>query len=175
MGVFSALDYDALRGLTVKRGTIAMPFIISSPAFAEGETIPERHTGVGANTSPPLAWSGEPEGTHSFALIADDPDAPVGTWNHWLVWDIPGHLHALPEDWRPGSAGSAGRNDFGRPGYGGPMPPKGHGPHRYFFTLHALDRPRLGLPAGASRADLDRALAGRTLARAACMGRFERK
>jgi len=152
-----------------------MSFRLESPAFAEGATIPRLHTCEGADLSPALEWSGEPEGTKSFALIADDPDAPVGVWNHWLLWDIPVSTRALAQGFKAGQAGESGTNDFGRLGYGGPCPPKGHGPHRYFFKLMALDVPSLGLRRGARRAELDRALGAHVLAEAQRMGRYERK
>jgi Raf kinase inhibitor-like YbhB/YbcL family protein len=152
-----------------------MPFRLESPAFAEGATIPKLHTCEGADLSPALEWSGEPEGTKSFALIVDDPDAPVGVWNHWLLWDIPASTRALAQGFKAGQAGESGTNDFGRLGYGGPCPPKGHGPHRYFFKLMALDVPSLGLRRGARRAELDRTLGGHVLAEAQRMGRYERK
>ena len=152
-----------------------MPLRLIVSAFAEGAGIPKLHTGEGADLSPALEWSGEPEGTRSFALIVDDPDAPAGTWNHWLVWDIPASAHNLPQGFSPGQTGMSGKNDFGRLGYGGPMPPKGHGPHRYYFKLHAVDVPSLGLPAGTTRRDLDRSLRGHILAEAHCMGRYERR
>jgi hypothetical protein len=151
-----------------------MAFTLKVKGFDDGASMPKRFTGDGDDVSPALEWSDEPQGTESFALIVDDPDAPAGTWNHWLLWDVPGHVHSLPEGFRPGPVGSSGRNDFGRPGYGGPCPPKGHGAHRYYFTLHAVDRPVLGLPAGAKRQDLDRALKGRVLAQARYMGRYGR-
>jgi hypothetical protein len=152
-----------------------MPFRLESPAFAEGATIPRLHTCEGADLSPPLEWSGEPEGTKSFALIVDDPDAPAGVWNHWLLWDIPASARALPQGCKTGQTAETGTNDFGRLGYGGPCPPKGHGPHRYFFKLIALDVPSLGLRRGARRAELDRTLAGHVLAEAQRMGTYERK
>ncbi len=152
-----------------------MPLKLFIPAFPEGGTIPRLHSGEGADVSPAVEWSGEPAGTQSYALIVDDPDAPAGTWTHWLVWDIPSSTHSLPQGWRPGPAGVEGTNDFGRLGYGGPMPPKGHGPHRYFFKLFALDVASLGLPAGARRDKLDRTLQGHVLAAAQYMGRFERR
>lgn len=152
-----------------------MAFQLTIRAFAEGATIPKEHTGDGADRSPALAWSGEPEGTKSFTLIMDDPDAPVGVWNHWLLWDIPPEAHELAEGFKPGQAGVSGVNDFGRPGYGGPSPPRGHGAHRYFFKLMAVDAPSLGLKAGARRAELDRALRGHVLAEARYLGRYERK
>lgn len=144
-------------------------------AFKDGEMIPKRHTCDGPDLSPELEWSGEPEGTRSFALIMDDPDAPVGTWNHWLLWDIPAEVHHLPEGFQPGQLGVSGRNDFGRLGYGGPCPPRGHGAHRYYFRLYALDLETLSLPEGARRSELEKALRGHVLAEARYMGRYERR
>jgi len=151
-----------------------MAFTLTVKGFANGETIPRQFTCDGNDVSPALEWSGEPAGTESFALIVDDPDAPSGTWNHWLLWDIPAHVHFLAEGFRPGAVGSTGKNDFGTPGYGGPCPPKGHGEHRYFFTLHAVDRPALGVSPGAKRADVDRALKGRVRSQAQYMGHYGR-
>ncbi len=152
-----------------------MAFQLIISAFTEGAAVPKIHTCEGADLSPALEWSGEPAKTASFALIVDDPDAPVGTWNHWLLWDIPPTVHALAQGFKPGQTGVSGLSDFGRPGYGGPCPPRGHGPHRYFFKLMAVDVPSLGLKAGARRAELDRALKGHVLAEAHCMGRYERR
>ena len=152
-----------------------MAFKLSINAFREGETIPRQHTCEGADLSPALEWSGEPAETKSFGLIMDDPDAPAGVWNHWLLWDLPPSVHSLAEGSKPGQAGKSGVSDFGRPGYGGPCPPRGHGPHRYFFKLSALDVPSLGLAGGAKRAELDRALKNHVLAEAKYMGRYERK
>lgn len=152
-----------------------MPFRLATIAFEEGGAIPKLHTCEGADVSPSLEWRDEPRGTKSYALIADDPDAPAGTWNHWLLWDIPASVHELAQGFKPGKLGASGSNDFGKPGYGGPCPPRGHGPHRYFFKIHALDVESLKLRAGARRADLDRALRGHVLAQAEYMGRYERK
>jgi len=152
-----------------------MPLKIVIPAFPQGAAIPSLYTGEGADLSPAIEWSGEPAGTRAFALVVDDPDAPGGTWNHWLLYDIPASLHNLPQGWKQGAPGLTGKNDFGRKGYGGPMPPKGHGPHRYFFRLLAVDLPSLGLSEGASRAQLDKALAGHVLEEASYMGRYERR
>jgi Raf kinase inhibitor-like YbhB/YbcL family protein len=151
-----------------------MDFTLASSAFRGGGTIPQRFTGEGEDLSPPLRWQGVPEGTQSFALVVDDPDAPRGTFTHWTVFGLPGTATELPEGWSPGQAGTSGRNDFGREGYGGPMPPPGHGPHRYFFHLYALDVPRLPLREGASRQDLEHALEGHVLGTAELMGRYER-
>jgi hypothetical protein len=113
--------------------------------------------------------SGAPDGTRSFALIMDDPDAPKGTFTHWLVYDIPADGASLRAE-----AGKAIDNSFGRSGYGGPCPPPGHGVHRYFFSVYAVDRPSLDVK-GRSRADLEKALDGHTLGTAKLMGRFERR
>jgi Raf kinase inhibitor-like YbhB/YbcL family protein len=143
-------------------------------AFAEGGAMPNLLTCDGADLSPSLEWSGEPRDTKSFALIVDDPDAPAGVWNHWLLWDIPASLHALAQGFKPGKLGESGTNDFGKLGYNGPCPPRG-GPHRYFFKLHALDVPSLGLRAGSKRDALDRALHGHVLAKTEHMGRYGRR
>jgi len=151
-----------------------MAFTLTVKGFDDGGHIPKRATCDGEDSSPALEWAGEPPETQSFALILDDPDAPAGTWTHWLLWDIPAHVHSLAEGFQPGATGASGKNDFGRPGYGGPCPPKGHGVHRYYFTLFAVDRPVLGLPPGARRQEVDRALKGRVLTRATYMGRYAR-
>jgi Raf kinase inhibitor-like YbhB/YbcL family protein len=144
-------------------------------AFGEDQKIPKLYTCEGEDLSPSLHWTGAPEETRSFALIMDDPDAPAGTWNHWLIFDLPATVKSLPEGHQPGKDGLSGTNDFGRPDYGGPCPPKGHGPHRYFFKLYALDVPSLKLEHGAKRSDIDRAMQGHILAESQWMGRYERK
>jgi Raf kinase inhibitor-like YbhB/YbcL family protein len=122
-------------------------------AFSDGARIPKRFTCEGRDVSPALSWSGAPAEARSFVLLVDDPDAPGGTWRHWVVYDISGDTHELSEA-MPGKAqvGSLkqGVNDFGRVGYGGPCPPPGHDPHRYLFHLLALNVPTLGLGAGAA-------------------------
>jgi Raf kinase inhibitor-like YbhB/YbcL family protein len=152
-----------------------MAFKLHSSAFSAGGWIPVLHTCEGADLSPALEWSGEPAETKSFALTADDPDAPAGTWTHWLLYDLPPGVHNLAQGYQPGKQGVSGANDFGKQGYNGPCPPKGHGPHRYFFRLCALDVPSLEIPAGVKRAAVDEALANHTLAAAEYMGRYERK
>jgi hypothetical protein len=151
-----------------------MTFQLIVAAFPEGGSIPQLHTCDGADISPALEWFGEPSDTQSFALIVDDPDAPGGTWNHWLLYDVSASVHALAQGYKPGRVGAGGTNDFGKLGYGGPCPPKGHGPHRYYFNLYALSVASLGLKAGAKRADLDKALEGHVLAQAKQTGRYER-
>jgi Raf kinase inhibitor-like YbhB/YbcL family protein len=145
-------------------------FTLTSSAFADGGAIPPRYTCDGANLSPPLSWSSPPDGTRSLALVVVDPDAPIGTFTHWLAWGIDPGAGGLAED---EAAPVEGRNDFGVIGYGGPCPPPGHGRHRYFFLLYALDS-EVGLRAGASRKELERVLAGHTLAVAELMGSYER-
>ncbi|MFP4624109.1 MAG: YbhB/YbcL family Raf kinase inhibitor-like protein [Gemmatimonadota bacterium] len=152
---------------------------IISSAFAEGDRIPEEFTGEGADRSPPLEIADAPDGTRSFALIVDDPDAPTRTWVHWLIWGIPAELTEIPEgvprDEIVESLGGArqGRNDFDDIGYGGPMPPPGHGTHHYRFTVYALDE-TIDLDAGAKREALESAMEGRTLATARLTGTYER-
>jgi Raf kinase inhibitor-like YbhB/YbcL family protein len=148
---------------------------LSIDAFSDGEFIPEQFTCEGDDVSPALAWSGEPAATRGFALIMDDPDAPAGTWDHWLLWDIPVSVHALPQHYRARDPVRSGANSFGKTGYGGPCPPKGHGPHRYFFRLYALDTAGLGVPDRSVRRELDRAIEQHQLASAEYMGRYERK
>jgi Raf kinase inhibitor-like YbhB/YbcL family protein len=145
-----------------------MAFTITSPQFAEGQTIPKQCTCDGQDTPPRIAISDPPQGTRSFAVILDDPDAPKGTFTHWLAYDIPANQTELQAN-----AGKALLNSFGRVGYGGPCPPPGHGPHRYFFKVYALDTPSLVL-AGETKQDLERALEGHTLSTAQLMGRYER-
>ncbi len=142
----------------------------ASAAFGYGETIPKRYTCDGEDISPPLTWGQAPEGTRAWVLIMDDPDAPMGTWVHWVLYDLPAETTGLPEGTQ--GVGTQGRNSWGRLGYGGPCPPPGK-PHRYFFRLYALDAP-LGLPPGATKAQVERAMQGHILARGEWMGRYGR-
>ncbi len=117
-----------------------MAMRLSSDAFADGGQIPGRFTCDGDDFSPPLVWSGAPAPTRSFAIICRDPDAPGGTWYHWAAFDIPRKSNSLAEHCLPGNAAlRQAVNDFGKKGYGGPCPPRGHGPHHYHFVLYALD------------------------------------
>jgi len=152
-----------------------MPFQLLSSAFPEGGFIPVLHTCEGADLSPSLEWSGALGETRSFALVLEDPDAPAGVWCHWLLYDVGSKVHNLAQGFRAGALGLSGTNDFGKPGYGGPCPPKGHGAHRYFFKLYALDVHTLGLPSGVKRPELMGAIKGHILGEAQYMGRFERK
>jgi len=153
-----------------------MTFKLSSPSFENGGEIPQKFTCSGADVSPELAWANPPGGTRAFALIADDPDAPVGTWVHWVVFDLPPQAVRLPENVTKvdeiSGGGKQGRNDFRKIGYGGPCPPPGK-PHRYFFKLYALDK-ALDLKAGATKQDVERAMQGHILAQVELMGKFKR-
>ena len=149
---------------------------LTSSAFSEGATIPKKYTADGADVSPPLQWQGAPQTTKSIALICDDPDAPRGTWVHWVLFNLPADKNELPEG-VPATAtltGGArqGKNDFGKLGYGGPSPPKGK-PHRYFFKIYALDA-LLDLKEGATKAQLEKAMAGHILAQGQLMGTYGR-
>jgi Raf kinase inhibitor-like YbhB/YbcL family protein len=152
-----------------------MAITVTSQAFGEGDMIPRQYTCDGKDVSPPVSWSGVPEGTKSLALICDDPDAPMGTWVHWVLFNLPGNADGLPEA-LPGletldNGARHGKNDFGRFGYGGPCPPRGT--HRYFFKVYALDT-LLDLEPGVSKEDLLRAMKGHILAEGELMGRYER-
>jgi Raf kinase inhibitor-like YbhB/YbcL family protein len=149
-----------------KPGQSKMAFQLFSTAFTDGGWIPELCSCQGADISPALEWKNEPNGTRSFVLIVDDPDAPGGTWNHWLLYDIPATIHNLPQGWKPGRLGVSGKNDFGKTGYAGPCPPKGLGPHRYYFRLAAVEIDSVGLKDGATQQQLDRAIDGKVLAEA---------
>lgn len=144
-----------------------------SQAFEVGGMIPVRYTCDGPDVSPPLRWMDPPPGTKSFALIADDPDAPVGTWVHWVLWNIPATATGLEEN-LPKTASlpngvQQGTTDFRRIGYGGPCPPSGT--HRYFFKLYALDAP-LALSSSAMKADVEAAMQGHILAAAELIGLY---
>jgi Raf kinase inhibitor-like YbhB/YbcL family protein len=148
-----------------------MALQVTSAAFPEGGTIPRKYTCEGENISPPLSWSGAPAGTRSLALVVDDPDAPRGDWVHWVLYGLPPGLAAL-EEGAPG-VGAPGVNDYRRPGYAGPCPPPGPA-HRYFFKIYALDAP-LDLKAGATKAELERAMKGHILAEGQLVGKYARK
>ncbi len=159
---------------TPTESAMTTSFTIASPAFADGTPIPKRHTCDGADVSPTLTWEGAPDGTAAFALIVDDPDAPRGTFVHWVAFDIDGVADGgLAERIsRTADAPPEGRNDFGRIGYGGPCPPPGP-THHYRFTLYALDR-QLALRGSPAAADLRAAMSGHVLAEARLVGTFRR-
>ena len=149
---------------------------LTSSAFENGDPVPRRYTCDGEGTSPPLAWDDPPSDTRSFALIVDDPDAPRGTFTHWVLFNLPPGARSLPEgvptDERLADGSAQGRNDFPGTGWGGPCSPSGT--HRYRFFLYALDS-TLGLPPGASRQLLQDAMEGRVLAEGRLMGTYSRR
>jgi Raf kinase inhibitor-like YbhB/YbcL family protein len=153
-----------------------MAFEMRSGAFSEGAVMPSRFTCDGKDVSPALSWAGVPVGTNSFALICDDPDAPAGTWVHWVIFNISPKKTGLPQGVpavRELNDGTRqGVNSFRRIGYGGPCPPRGPA-HRYFFKLYALDR-ILDLKPGVTRQDLLRAMKGHILGDTKLMGRYRR-
>jgi Raf kinase inhibitor-like YbhB/YbcL family protein len=153
-----------------------MAFSLRSSVIEAGSRIPEAYTCDGRDVSPPLRWEDAPAGTQSFALICEDPDAPMGTWVHWVVYNLPADARKLPEGVpaREGLQDGSlqGKNDFGRVGYGGPCPPRGK-PHRYFFRLYALDA-RLPPGAGNTKGTLLRAMTGRVLGQCELQGLYGR-
>jgi Raf kinase inhibitor-like YbhB/YbcL family protein len=161
-------------GVRAEGGNEAME--IKSGAFQEGGTIPQKYTCMGEDVSPALSWTDPPKGTKSLALIVDDPDSPMGTWVHWVLFDLSPDVKKLDEGVPPDGevlkGAKQGRNDFGNLGYGGPCPPPGP-PHRYNFKLYALDiKPTLSV--GATKAELLMAMEGHILGEAKLMGRFGR-
>lgn len=143
---------------------------LTSPAFANNGAIPSEFTCDGAGLSPPLSISDIPKNTKSLALISDDPDAPVGTWDHWIVFNIPTSTTLIPKGAEP--SGVAGRNSWGKTGYGGPCPPSGT--HRYFFKIYALDT-ILNLPKGSAKKDLETAMQGHIIEKAELIGLYNRR
>lgn len=155
-----------------------MTFSIVTKAFKPGDMIPAKFTCDGSDVSPDLRWNDPPKDTKSFALICDDPDAPIGTFTHWVLYglvhdasELPEGLSKDPEVGYPQC--KQGKNDFGRIGYGGPCPPRGS-KHRYYFKLYALDAV-LSLPSGATRSQLEHAMKGHALAQAEVMGLYQRR
>ncbi len=162
-----ALAFSANANLEV----LQMRINITSTAFKEGEFIPSKYTCDGKNIMPPLSWQGIPPETQSIVLIIDDPDAPGGTFTHAIFFDIDPKKESLSEGETPGVAGI---NDFGRLGYGGPCPPRGHGVHRYYFKVYALDIPSLKLKSGANKSAVEKAMKGHILACGELAGKYER-
>ena len=152
-------------------------FMLKSDAFTDGTVLPAQFTCDGEDQSPPLSWSEPPNGTKSFALIVDDPDAPSGTFRHWAAFNIPAATRGLPVGAGNETAGDIAQaeNDFGRPGYGGACPPSGHGTHHYRFKLFALDTEKLDLPPNASIDQVEAAASEHQLGRAELTGTYERK
>lgn len=153
-----------------------MDISIFSNAFENDGTIPQEYTCDGDDLSPPLEWSGIPTGTQSLVLICDDPDAPVGTWVHWVIFNISPEINSLPkgvpDDAFVAELGTQGTNDFGKIGYGGPCPPKGK-PHRYFFKLYALDS-TFNLDPGAKKSEVEKSMQGHILGEGKLIGTYGR-
>jgi Raf kinase inhibitor-like YbhB/YbcL family protein len=154
-----------------------MSLELKSDAFTNGQSIPAKYSCIGKNISPALTWSDPPSGTQSFALIVDDPDAPMGTWTHWVLYNIPVDARSLQEDLpvkgknvEPNTI-YVGKNSSGDIGYDGPCPPSGT--HRYYFKLYALDS-LISLLPGASKDDLLKAMKGHILAQGELMGTFSK-
>ncbi len=173
LGILMSAGVSASRAAEPKRKELMQ---ITCTAFTEGAPIPAKYTCEDKDISPPLQWSGVPEGTRSLVLIADDPDAPVGTWIHWVIFDLPPDANGLAED-TPRSetlsnGAKQGVNSFRKTGYGGPCPPPGK-PHRYFFKLYALDT-KLNLKPASTSKDLERAMEKHVLGRAQLMGTYKR-
>ena len=148
---------------------------LTSTAFKEGEPIPRQYTCNGVNVSPSLEWSGVPKSAKTLVIIADDPDAPSGTWVHWVLYNLPadniGMVENLPATDELRAGGFQGKNDFGKIGYGGPCPPSGT--HRYFFKIYALDS-ELPLKAGATKAEVEKAMEGHVVAQGQLMGTYRK-
>jgi len=170
-----AVPASAPAGAPVQ-GDTTMAFELKSPAFGAGADIPRKFTCDGPDLSPALNWSEPPAHTAGFALIADDPDAPVGTWVHWVLFNLPatvgGLFEGVPKKEELEGGALQGTNDFRRIGYAGPCPPAGPS-HRYFFRLYALDS-QLTLKAGATKRDVEKAIKGHILGQAELMGRYKR-
>lgn len=147
-----------------------MSLTLTSDAFANGQSIPAKYSCVGKNISPALTWNDPPAGAQSFALIVDDPDAPAGTWVHWVLFNLPANSRSLPEN-TEASGVSVGKNSSGNMRYDGPCPPSGT--HRYFFKLYALDS-ALSLSPGATKEQVLSAMQGHVLAQGELMGTFSK-
>lgn len=160
----------------IEEVTTMQTILITTEAFRQGETIPSRYSCEGDDISPPLTWNGVPANAKSIVLIMDDPDAPSGTFVHWVLFNIPAETQHLTEGIPSGKVlGDGSRHsmtDFGRTGYGGPCPPSGK-PHRYFFRIYALDT-QLDLSAGVSRKQVEIAMKGHVVAQGELMGKFGR-
>jgi Raf kinase inhibitor-like YbhB/YbcL family protein len=166
----------AAAGCGARTDTAVAQFSLTSPAFQNGQAIPAQFTCSGAGQSPPLAWGEPPQGTKSFALVVDDPDAPSATFHHWGAYDIPANLRSLDAG-AGNSAGSAfaqALNDFGEPGYSAPCPPPGHGPHHYRFRLFAVDVDKLAVAANGNASDIESEANKHLVGHAQLTGVFQR-
>ncbi len=170
------LLFASCLGKTEKEVIPMERLVVSAEGFKDGETIPTEYTCDGANVSPAISWGKAPAGTKSIALISDDPDAPVGTFVHWVIFNIPADKQGLPKNVekkeRLADGSLQGMTDFRRAGYGGPCPPRGK-PHRYFFKVYALSK-KLDLPPGATKGQLEKAMEGSIVAQGEAMGKYGR-
>ncbi len=161
----------------ILEGGMVMALELTSPEFVNKGYIPQKYTGQGPDVSPSLKWTGVSKGTKAFALICDDPDAPMGEWVHWVIYNVPGNSTSLKEAIPPNgvldNGAKQGKNDFGRIGYNGPLPPPGK-PHRYFFTLYCLDDV-LAAPPGLTKKALLKVLEGHILEQSQIMGLYKRQ
>lgn len=176
-GIFITLLLHLNIEVSAEKGGEPMSFTIKSTAFKEGGTIPRQYACDGTDISPQLSWEGAPAGTRSFTLIMDDPDAPMGTFNHWVLYDLPGDTKELsegiPKEPTLPNGAKQGITSFRRIGYGGPCPPKGPA-HRYFFTIYALDVPTLGPGPRASKDEVETKMQGHIIGKAVIMGKYSR-
>jgi len=176
LGAVSTLLFCSCKDAEQAEGGKKMEIKIASTAFDEGGLIPPKYTCDGADISPPLHWEDVPEGTKSIALICDDPDAPMGTWVHWVLFNLPAETRELAENIPPDrtlpNGARQGTSDFGRIGYGGPCPPSGT--HRYFFKIYALDA-QIDLAAGAKKAQLLKAVEGHIIDQGQLIGKYKRQ
>jgi hypothetical protein len=164
-------DSNSQGGPAVENATLTK-LELTSDAFKDGQPIPAQYTCDGAGQTPTLHWSEPPADTKSFALVIDDPDAPSGTFRHWGVFDIPSSARSIGGSEPTGTEVS---NDFGKRGYGGPCPPKGHGPHHYHFKLFALDVASLGLKADSHVSDIEREARKHAVANGELISTYERR
>ena len=173
--VFGLAALSLLLGCSAPLGAQSAAFSISSPRFPNGGAIPKQFSCDGADVSPPLSWTEPPAGSMSFALLVDDPDAPAGNWNHWVMWNLPASARSLPEGMgksrRFPDGSTQGLNDFRKVGYNGPCPPANK-PHRYHFQLFALDR-KLSITGDAGKPELEVAMKGHIVAKAEWTGTFQ--
>ncbi len=176
VGILISACQEKTKSERPAKGEKSMGITLTSSAFEEGEMIPKQYTCDGADISPPLSWIDMPEETKSLALISDDPDAPVGTWVHWVLFNIPPETHELTENIPPDemltNGARHGVTDFGRFGYGGPCPPGGT--HRYYFKLYALNT-MLDLSGRVTKDDLLKAMEGHIIAEGQLMGKYRRQ
>ncbi len=162
---------DARATLKAASGSTIGGLTVTSTAFSDGGNIPRQYSCQGQGTSPEIEWNGAPAGAQSYALIVEDPDAPSGTFIHWVAYDIPASQTQISEG--AGQVGKSGRNGARQLGYTPPCPPSGT--HRYIFNVYALDVPTLNLPEGATRDQVTGAMQGHVLAQAALTGKYQKQ